>query len=119
MNRSTFAAKKLQINRAKKAQQFRSAMELLNGLAVEFSEPVEVEPTPKMIDERMIYSFLDLLTVRIDEPDLFIPEMTTSEFWERDAKTVKSDLFNDWREFKEATNGDEYYLADFDCEVEA
>jgi hypothetical protein len=52
------------------------------------------------VDERIVYAFLDMMTARIDEPDLFDPEMTTAQFWERDAKTVKAELFEAWREFK-------------------
>lgn len=46
------------------------------------------QPTPRpQVDERIVYAFLDMMTARIDEPDLFDTEMTTVQFWERDAKT--------------------------------
>lgn len=57
--------------------------------------------TPRQtVDERIVYAFLDMMTARIDEPDLFEPALTTAQFWERDAKTVKAELFEAWREFK-------------------
>lgn len=52
------------------------------------------------VDERIVYAFLDMMTARIDEPELFEPVLTTAQFWERDANIVKSELFEAWREFK-------------------
>jgi hypothetical protein len=63
----------------------------------EMTQPTTPRP---QVDERIVYAFLDMMTARIDEPDLFDPEMTTAQFWERDAKTVKTELFEAWREFK-------------------
>ena len=61
------------------------------------TQPTTPRPT---VDERIVYAFMDMMTARIDEPDLFDPAITTAQFWERDAKIVKSELFEEWREFK-------------------
>ena len=61
------------------------------------TQPTTPRPT---VDERIVYAFIHHMTARIDEPDLFEPAMTTAQFWERDAKIVKAELFEEWREFK-------------------
>lgn len=57
-------------------------------------------PKRPTVDERIVYAFIHHMTARIDEPDLFEPALTTAQFWERDAKIVKAELFEEWRELK-------------------
>ena len=59
------------------------------------------QPTPRpTVDERIVYAFIHHMTARIDEPDLFEPALTTAQFWNRPAKIVKAELFEEWRELK-------------------
>jgi hypothetical protein len=75
----------------------------LKQIAEEYAPIPEViepkQPKRPQVDERIVYAFLDMMTARIDEPEL-LDARAPAQFWERDAKIVKAELFEEWRELK-------------------
>ena len=103
------------IKRAKRADAIKTAIDSLQALALEF----QAIPTPKMIDERLVYWFLDDVFDCGCDADLFFDGYkSVAEFFENDENPVQK-LFDLWREMKVIGNDDDYDLSKYDCEVTA
>ena len=101
------------IKRAKRADAIKTAIDSLQALALEF----QVIPTPKMIDERLVYWILDDVFDCGCDADLFFDGYkSVTEFLEHDENPVQK-LFELWREMKVIGNDDDYDLSKYDCEV--
>jgi hypothetical protein len=92
----------------------------LKQLAEEYGEKPAPEPTPKMIDERLVYCHLDSLAKMFDEPDLWgLPDdMTAEKFFNQGGNAIQKFLFQSWTDHKEFLD-DEMWLSPFDAEVAA